>query len=412
MPKAFKVKSGHREYFRCAVLLPGGGRRWVQARTKREAEAKANEQLRRLRLGLEPKTTNETLADFMERFLQFVKPTDTNEFGVSPSTYQDYRYHVSAHIVPALGRKRVGELSTRDVDAFLRAKAESNLAPATVEYIHRVLRRALNFAVDWNVIDRNPASARMRTAKRRRPGSEKADKIRFFTPDQAKLFLTSIHDDRLQALFVTALTTGARPGELFGLQWRDVNLESGRITICRALHRTKRRRGEEQERWILRAPKTAGSRRGISIPPITVEVLRQHQAEQNQINALAVDRRGVDDFVFTSERGTPLDVSNVLHRFQRICKGAGLPHLRLYDLRHTHASLLISQGMHPKLIAERLGHSSIKVTMDTYGHLFEGSDREAAGAMERVLGPEIFAKGESVRPNVTSISSKRKAKES
>ena len=167
----------------------------------------------------------------MTRFLDFVKPNDDNEYGVSPSVHQDYRYHSTKHIVPALGSKRVRDLTTRDVDQFLKSKSQTGLATATVEYMHRVLRRALNFAVDWNVIERNPASARMRTAKRRKPVSSNPDQIKYFTPAQSDQCLDAVRGDKFEALFTTALTTGARPGELFGLKWSEVNLDDSRLTL-------------------------------------------------------------------------------------------------------------------------------------------------------------------------------------
>lgn len=174
MPRAFKASNGRKEYYRCAIRLPGGGRKWVWGKTKREAEDKAIEEERLLGLGLDANAKTETLASFMGRFLDFVKPNDDNEYGVSPSVHQDYKYHSEKHIVPALGSKRVREITIRDVDQFLKSKSDSGLAVATVQYIHRVLRRALNFAVDWNVIERNPASARMRTAKRRKHSSHRS----------------------------------------------------------------------------------------------------------------------------------------------------------------------------------------------------------------------------------------------
>ena len=227
MPRAFKASNGRTEYYRCAVRLPAGGRKWVWGKTKREAEGKAIEEERLLGLGLDANAKTETLAKFMDRFLAFIKPNDDNEYGVSPSVHQDYRYHSTKHIVPALGSKRVRDLTTRDVDHFLKPKNHTGLATATVEYMHRVLRRALNFAVDWNVIERNPASARMRTAKRRKAVSSKPDQIKYFTPAQSDEFLEAIRGDQFEALFTTALTTGARPSELFGLQWSEVNLCQG-----------------------------------------------------------------------------------------------------------------------------------------------------------------------------------------
>lgn len=393
MPKAFKhlVKANGRvyTYYRTFIATPDGKRRPIQAAKKKEAEQKAQEELRKYRLGLDPDASKVTVGAFMQRFLDFVKPgASSTEAEVSPSVYADYRYHTDRHINPSLGKLLVQKLTTRDVDHLLRSKSESGLSASTVDYTRRVLRRALNFAVDWGVIERNPASSRLRTAKRSRRAASTSTPLRVFTPAQAEDFLKAVQGDRHEALFVAALTTGARPGELFALMWDDLNFNAGTITIQRALHRTKRRKGEKGAPWLLRDPKTKGSRRTITVPSVAIEALRQQRNQQRQQRALASDHWHEGSFVFTSDKGTPLDVSNVLHHFQKVCANHQLPKIRFYDLRHTHASLLIHQGMHPKVIAERLGHSSIKLTMDTYGHLFAGSDKGAADAMDKLFGPK------------------------
>jgi integrase len=195
-----------------------------------------------------------------------------------------------------------------------------------------------------------------------------------------------------------------RQGELLGLQWPDIDLDAGRITIFRSLHRTKRRRDPEDAiPWFeLRHPKTAGSRRSLELPPVTVEALRQHKARQAQQRLLADTSWKEQGLIFTTRTGTPVDTTNVLHRFHEILERAGLPRMRFYDLRHTHASLLIAEGVHPKRIAERLGHASIKLTMDLYGHLFEGSDKESADRMQKIFGDcdtrDADAPGDKVVP--------------
>ena len=135
-------------------------------------------------------------------------------------------------------------------------------------------------------------------------------------------------------------------------------------------------------------PKTEKSRRTIDFPEFVRDALVEERRRLMELQALAGARWQDDGLVFPSEIGTPLEERNVLRRFQNICKANELPKLRVYDLRHTHASLLIHEGVHPKRISERLGHSSIKLTMDTYGHLFEGSDRDSAAKMEKLLGPK------------------------
>jgi len=286
---------------------------------------------------------------------------------------------------------------------------EKGLAARTSQYSYSVLRRALQFAVDWKYIPANPASSRMRAAKRRQ--TKELSRIQFLAPDEARNFLQAVKGDRFEALYVLAITTGMRQGELLGLQWPDIDLDCGKLTVFRSLHRTKRRRDPaDKTPWFeLRHPKTAGSRRTLEIPPITVEALRAHALRQRQQRLLADTSWQEQKLIFTTRVGTPVDTTNVLHGFQKILREAGLPKMRFYDLRHTHASLLIAEGVHPKKIAERLGHASIKLTMDLYGHLFEGSDKESAERMQKIFGGGNHATSPAAEKVVSFSATRKKA---
>lgn len=279
-----------------------------------------------------------------------------------------------------------GHLDPRRVDSFTKGLVAKNLSPRTCQYSYAVLRRALQFAVDWKYIPVNPASARMRAAKRH--ARKQLSKIRFLNPDEARSFADAVRGHVYEALYLLAITTGMRQGEMLGLRWPDVDLDSSRLTISRALQRTRRRRnGDDSGEWfVFGHPKTDGSRRTIELPPVTVDALRRHKESQGVFSSLAGAAWRDQNLVFTTRIGTPLDTSNILHNFHRVLKSAGMQKMRFYDLRHTHASLLIAAGVHPKKIAERLGHASIKLTMDLYGHLFEGSDQESAERMQKIFG--------------------------
>lgn len=152
--------------------------------------------------------------------------------------------------------------------------------------------------------------------------------------------------------------------------------------------KSRRKKGHTCTRIEFGAPKTDRRRRTLDFPPFVAELLAEHRSEVNEMRRSAGDRRQDHGLVFPSQVGTQLEERNILRRFQKICESVGLPRLRLYDLRNTHASLLINEGVHPKRISERLGHSSIKLTMNTYGHLFDGADQESAAKMEKLFGPE------------------------
>jgi integrase len=409
--KAFKVKRGSDLYYRVELpqqLSGEGKRRAVMGKTRGEAMEKAQKEVERHARGLDRDAGEKTVEAFLAEFMIYYE----RDGGIAPSTYQDYRYHVDAHIVPALGKLKLRDLDPRRVDAFTKGMIDKKLSLRTCQYSCAVLRRALQFAVDWKYIPVNPASSRTRAAKRH--ASKELSKIRYFTPDESRTFVDAVLGDRFEALYVLALTSGMRQGEMLGLQWPDIDLENGKLTIFRALHRTKRRRLEsDPDGWFeLRHPKTKGSRRTIEIPMVTVESLRRHRESQNELRSLAGLAWEERNLVFTTKVGTPLDTSNVLHHFQRILKSAKLQKMRFYDLRHTHASLLIAAGVHPKKIAERLGHASIKLTMDLYGHLFEGSDRESAERMQRIFGglsPSPERSVDDGRPFLISVPERRKS---
>jgi integrase len=180
------------------------------------------------------------------------------------------------------------------------------------------------------------------------------------------------------------------------------DLTSRRLTVNQVLSRTRRRKGEQTERFLFGPPKTEKSRRTIDFPDFVRSLLLDHERQQKETRTLAGPRWQENGLVFPSEVGNPAEERNVLRRFQKICVDNSPPKLRVYDLRHSHASLLINEGVHPKKISERLGHSSIKLTMDTYGHLFEGSDRDSAEKMEELFGPAKIA-GDRPRRQLTLV---------
>jgi integrase len=225
-------------------------------------------------------------------------------------------------------------------------------------------------------------------AKRKRTLKPGGKKIRFLDPDETRRFLESTKGAAHEAFYALAITTGMRPEEVYGLRWRDVDLDTRKLTINQVVSKTRRKKGDTCARIEFGPPKIDKSRRTLDFPPFVTELLAEHRSEVHELRRLVGERWQDHGLVFPSQVGTPLEERNVLRRFQKICESVGLPRLRLYDLRHTHASLLIHEGVHPKRISERLGHSSIKLTMDTYGHLFDGADQESAAKMEKLFGPE------------------------
>jgi integrase len=198
------------------------------------------------------------------------------------------------------------------------------------------------------------------------------------SPEQARAFLDLVRGDRLEALYTVALAIGLRQGEALGLQWNDIDLDTGTLSVRHALQRIG---GKLQ----LVEPKTRLSRRTIAMPPIVVTSLRAHRARQLQERLWAGSRWQEGNYVFASRIGTPLDGTNVTHGLQATLIAAGLPRQRFHDLRHACASLMLAQGVHPRVVMETLGHSQISLTMNTYSHVIPSLQREAADRMEEVL---------------------------
>jgi integrase len=183
-------------------------------------------------------------------------------------------------------------------------------------------------------------------------------------------------------------------------------VENHRLTVNQVVLKTRRKKGEDVSRYKFGPPKTDKRRRTIDYPTFVAELLSSEKQVVSECRRLAGDRWSEAGLAFPSQVGTPLEERNVLRRFQTLCEDNGLPKLRLYDLRHTQASLLIHEGVHPKKISERLGHSSIKLTMDTCGHLFEGSDRDSAEKMEKLFAAEPKAARVLTMPDRSRVADK------
>ena len=182
-------------------------------------------------------------------------------------------------------------------------------------------------------------------------------------------------------LFWVAVTTGLREGEIVGLKWSDVDWTGRQLGIQRQIQRL-RGRG-----LVFSEPKTAAGRRVIALGVTTIEKLRMHQDYQLVERQAAGDSWKENDMIFPSSTGTPMDPSNLYHNFKRLLKVAGLPDVRFHDLRHTAATLMLQNGIHPKVVQERLGHSDISMTLNTYSHVMPGMQEEAAGKLDELLSP-------------------------
>src|SRR5215210_525901 len=349
------------------LSLPGGKRKSVYGKTKKEVREALKLALKKLDEGVDLGAPAQTLGVFLEHWL-----ADSVRPRLAPKTHKTYRDLMRVHVIPTLGTTRLDRLTAQQVATLLREKTDAGLSPATVGHIRSVLRNALNRAVRWNLIVRNPVVLTDPPRQERR-------RVVPLAPGEARIVLEAAKGHRLEALFTVALFLGLRQGEILGLHWADIDLDAGTLRVTQALQRV-------DGKLILRAPKTEKSRRQLPLPATLVAALRAHRDRQ------AFERQAVGDYwkesglVFTTTIGTPIDPRNALRIWQRLLANAGLPRRTFHVTRHTAVSVLIGEGVPLKVIQEILGHSVLSTTADVYGHLFPQAFTEAAEAMERALG--------------------------
>ena len=354
-------------------------RKWYGAyATKREATAQLASLQGELHRGTYVEPSRQTLGVFLDEWLPAMRST------IKPTTYTSYS-HVLAH-----ARDRIGEVPLRDLGAPQlnalyaelltagRKDGSGGLAPRTVRYCHTVLHRALRDAVRWGLLARNPTELAD-------PPRESADAhdskrgMQVWDADTLRAFLAATADHRLYPAFVLAASTGMRRGEVLGLRWQDVDLEAGRLSVAQGLVTV----GYEVQ---FSTPKTKRSRRRVELDPDTVAVLRSWRARQ-LAERMAWGPAWTDTgLVVTQEDGTWVHPHSLSAAFGRAVRSApGVDPIRFHDLRHTHATLLLSANVHPKVVSERLGHATTAITLDTYSHVTETMGREAAATIGAIL---------------------------
>ena len=342
-------------------------RKYFYAKTRKAVQHKLTKALNDQQQGLPVAFDDRlTVAQFLDDWLEnSVKPS------VRPRTYTSYEQMVRVHLKPILGHIPVTKLAPQDVQRFINVKLESGLSARTVEYGRAVLRRALNQALRWGMVPRNVATLVD-------PPRSKRPEIEPLTVEEAQAFLTAVKGDRLEALYTVALAVGLRQGEALGLRWQDVDLDAGTLAVRKQLQRLD---GTLQ----LVDLKTDRSRRTIALPTVSVDVLRRHRILQLEERLAAGGRWVESGLVFTTTIGTPIDARNLVKWFHEHRERASIRHIRFHDLRHTCATLLLVQGIHPRVVMDILGHSQISLTMDTYSHVIPSLQEEAAEKMNAIL---------------------------
>jgi integrase len=330
-------------------------RRSVFARTKEEASRKLRDALTSRDSGLRPAPARETVDRYL---LTWVAGARAN---VRPRTADSYEQIVRDHLAPAFARVPLSRLTPQLIQRTYRDLAERGLSPKTIGNTHAVLHKALEQAFRWRLVNVNIADL---VDAPRVPQRQ----MHALSPTDARQVLATAADDPLEAFWRLAITCGLRQGELLALRWSEVDLDRGTLSIVASL-----------ERWdagtaVIAEPKTQRSRRQILLGASIVEALRHHREAQPGIG-----------FVFTRADGRPLSRSIVDKAWGRLNERAGVPRVRFHDLRHTAATLLLGRAVHPKIVSEMLGHSTVAITLDLYSHVTPTMQREAAAAMDELL---------------------------
>ena len=350
-----------------AVSLGDGTRKRFRARTRADVQRKLNEELKRQADGLQIiRDERIKLAEYMAKWLE-----TTLAPRVRPSTFTRIESKWRVHIEPALGSIQLSKLTPERLQTFLNERLKAGKSPRTVKHFRDILRTALNDAVKWGIVARNVATVVD-------PPRIPEHHVEPLSPERARELLVAFKGDRLEALYSVALALGLRQGEAVGLQWSDIDLEAGTLKVQRALQRVK-------GSYAYVEPKTARSRRTVVMPAAIQSALKKHRARQNA-EQLAAESWQDTGLVFTTKTGAPLYAADVTRAFQDRLKRAGLPQMRFHDLRHGCASLLVAQGVHPRVAMEILGHATLSTTMQIYSHVIQQAQRDAASKLDEALG--------------------------
>ena len=345
----------------------GTKRKMIYGKTQAEVRDKLTKALSNRIDGIVYDDENMAVGEYLDAWLK-----GSVHGTVRRSTYDRDSYLVNNHIKPVLGGLKLKKLNSAHVQSFYRDRLDAGLSASTVHKMHDILRRGLAQAVKWHLLPRNVADV----VKPPRPVPTEMVAL---SADDTRRLLEAAGEYRLEALYILAVHTGMRQGEMLALRWQDVDMENAVIGVRRTLTRSggKITFGE---------PKTKKSRRSIRLTPQAVEALRSHLERQLRDMEILGDRYQDQGLVFTTDTGGPINPSNLRQRsFAALLKRAGLRHMRFHDLRHTCATLLLSRGVHPKFVQELLGHATIAITLDTYSHVMPSMGDATARAMEDAL---------------------------
>ncbi|WP_342042830.1 site-specific integrase [Bacillus sp. OTU2372] len=341
-------------------------------KTKKEAEKYINEQLNAIDKGTYFEPSEITLSEYLDYWLEnHAKPNTAHR------TYENYQYMINLHLKPVLGPIKISKLQPSHLQEYYAQKLsngkidEGGLSAQSVKHHHRLIFKALKDAVKWQLIVRNVAEAVT-------PPKTRKVEMQTWDNEQVKVFLNVSKDSPYYPIYLTAINTGMRRGEVLGLRWQDIDFDNNIVYVRQSLQEVK------NVGLTFKEPKS-GKTRSISVTPSLIKELKKIYKQQLE-NKLLIGQGYKDlDLVFAQRNGKPIQPTEMARNYRKIVDLSGLPYIRFHDLRHTHATLLLKQGVHPKVVSERLGHSTIGITMDTYTHVLPNMQKEAALLLEQLI---------------------------
>ncbi len=348
--------------------------KWVTLKGNSKAR---NEQVKRILYEAQNGTFIEpgkvTVAEFFDRWYdEHVKPN------LAPGTDRGYEMNIRNHIKPQLGKYKLTALSKTHISNFYTDRLKYGLSAQTVKHLKEIIHSALETAIEWELINLNVSDGITL------PTITKPE-MQVWNINEVNLFVNALKESEYYPLFHLDLFTGLRRSELLGLRWKDINLATGELSINRSLH-YKHTKGVKGGTFEFRPPKSKKGQRSIPLTPLSLEVMNAHYEHSKAIMTEAGLPFDNETLVFChQDTGLPLLPSSISHAWTRIIKSLGLKRIRLHDARHTHASILLAMGVHPAIVQQRLGHSSIQITIDTYSHLLPGLQQAAAKSFDAIL---------------------------
>lgn len=338
--------------------------RWFSGyKTKKEAQTELAKKITEINEGTFVEPSKTTLKKYLCEWLEIKK------MSVQNSTYDVYKSCINAYIAPTIGMVPLSKLTVMHIQKCYKKMSDMNSAKNTTLLVHRILKTALNLAVKQGILYRNPAT----TAEI--PKAEKSS-IQTWTEDEVKTFLLHSQNSRYHIGFILAITTGMRLGEVLGLRWQDVDFKNHTVTINQTV-------GHDDK--IKTSAKTNSSKRTIPIPLETIEELKKRRLQVNKDKLRQGSAYNDFDLIICENSGGSTRRNTFRRNFLKIIRNAEIKTIKFHDLRHTHATLLLKQGVHPKIVSERLGHSDISLTLRVYSHVLPNMQEDAVKAFAKSI---------------------------